>query len=72
MDAGQKRMLRLVQSVSVTEAKQTFALLVEAVEQSNEPVVITRRGDAAVVLMSLEAFEELNSSSSGTRSSAER
>jgi prevent-host-death family protein len=52
-----------VQTVSITEAKQTFAVLVDAVEQSNEPVVITRRGEPAVVLMSFEKFGELRSSS---------
>ncbi|WP_159604198.1 type II toxin-antitoxin system Phd/YefM family antitoxin [Agromyces humi] len=51
-----------MQTVSVTEARQTFALLVDAIEQGNDPVVITRRGDAAVVLMSFEMFEELRSS----------
>ena len=51
-----------MQSVSITEAKQTFTLLLDAVEQSNEPVVITRRGDPAVVLMSLEMFDQLRAS----------
>lgn len=51
-----------MQSVSVTEAKQAFTLLLDAVEKSNEPVCITRRGDPAVVLMSLELFDQLWSS----------
>ena len=56
-----------MQSVSITEAKQTFTLLLDAVEQSNEPVVITRRGDPAVVLMSLELFDQLRSSQHDSR-----
>lgn len=51
-----------MQSVSITEAKQAFTLLLDAVEQSNEPVVITRRGDPAVVLMSLKLFDQLRAS----------
>ena len=53
-----------MQSISVTEAKQTFTLLVNAVEKSNEAVVIARHGEAVVVLISFEAFEQLRSSSS--------
>ena len=61
-----------MQSVSVTEAKQTLTLLVDAVVQSNEAVMITRYGEPAVVLISFEAFENLRSSCSPQRLHSDR
>jgi prevent-host-death family protein len=46
-------------TVTLSEAKAHLARLIKQVEQIGEPIVITRSGDPAGVLLSLDDYEGL-------------
>lgn len=46
-------------TISYTEARRRLAGLLDAVEETGEPVVLTRQGHANVVLMSEDEFSSL-------------
>ncbi|MGV2902104.1 type II toxin-antitoxin system Phd/YefM family antitoxin [Microbacterium sp. AGC62] len=48
-----------VQTISVSEAKDRFSQLVEAVDTTHEAVTITRHGRPAVVMLSVDDLEAL-------------
>lgn len=50
-------MAKMPAFIPVTDLRQDAARALKQIKSSNEPVVITQRGRAAAVLMSLEAFE---------------
>lgn len=49
----------VMQSVSVSEAKDRFSQLVETVDTTHEAVTITRHGRPAVVMLSVDDLESL-------------
>lgn len=51
-------MPRLPSIIPVTDLRQGSAEILKQVHDSKEPVVITQRGRAAAVLMSVELYEE--------------
>jgi prevent-host-death family protein len=44
--------------IPVSELRQDAAKVLKSVKESREPVVITQRGRAAAVMLSVEAFEQ--------------
>lgn len=50
-------MARIPGIVPITELRQDAAAALKQVNASREPVVITQRGRAAAVLLSMEAYE---------------
>ena len=50
-------MSRLPDIVPITELRQDSAKLLKRARESNEPIVITQRGRAAAVLLSVDSFE---------------
>ncbi|MCB0046731.1 MAG: type II toxin-antitoxin system Phd/YefM family antitoxin [Caldilineaceae bacterium] len=48
----------MTKKYSIAEARQHFAALVHEVEDE-EPVEITRRGEAVAVLLSMEAYQRI-------------
>lgn len=48
-----------MQTLPFSEARAQFAEALRSVEAGNEPVLISRRGQAAGVLMSVEQYREL-------------
>ena len=50
-------MPKLPEIVPVTDLRQDAAAVLERVRRSAQPVVITQRGRAAAIMVSLEAFE---------------
>lgn len=44
--------------IPVTDLRQDAANVIERVRRNNEPLVITQRGRAAVVMVSAEAYEK--------------
>ena len=49
-----------MQAISYTSAREKFAKTMEKVCKDHDPVIITRRNNEAVVMMSLEDYEALN------------
>jgi len=43
--------------IPITDLRQDNAMVLRQVRESNEPIVITQRGQAAAVMMSAEAYE---------------
>jgi antitoxin YefM len=52
-------MMRTMQTVPLSEAKDKLSGLVEQVEREHETIEITRHGRAAAVLMSKDALDSL-------------
>jgi prevent-host-death family protein len=50
-------MARIPNIVPITDLRQDATAIVEHVSTANEPVVITQRGRAAAVMVSIEAYE---------------
>jgi prevent-host-death family protein len=48
---------KLLNIIPVSELRQDAAKVLKQVKDSGEPVVITQRGRAAAVMLSVEAFE---------------
>ena len=48
-----------MKAISFTEARNKLAATVERVCEDHDPVLITRKGEGAAVLMSLEDYESL-------------
>jgi antitoxin YefM len=46
-------------SISYTTARATLAKTMDRVCENHEPVIITRSGDASVVMLSLEDYKSL-------------
>ena len=49
---------KLLNIIPVSELRQDAAKVLKRVKDSREPVVITQRGRAAAVILSVEAFEQ--------------
>lgn len=49
---------KLVDIIPVSDLRQDAAKVIKRVKDSREPVVITQRGRAAAVMLSVEAFEQ--------------
>ena len=49
---------KLLNIVPVSDLRQDAAKVIKQVKDSKEPIVITQRGRAAVVMLSVEAFEQ--------------
>ena len=49
---------KLLSIIPVSDLRQDAAKVLKRVKDSREPVVITQRGRAAAVMLSVEAFEE--------------
>lgn len=49
---------KLCDIIPVTDLRQDAAAVLERARQSRSPVVITQRGRAAAVLLSVEAYEQ--------------
>ena len=54
---GELSMAQLPETISVRDLRQTTASVVKRVQSSGQPVMITRRGRAAAVLLSADAYE---------------
>jgi prevent-host-death family protein len=50
-------MARIPNIIPISDLRQDAAKVLKRVEESGEPVVISQRGRAAAVMLSLEAFE---------------
>jgi antitoxin YefM len=48
-----------MKSISYTAARSNFAKTIEKVCDDHAPIVITRKGEGAVVMMSMEDYEAL-------------
>jgi len=51
-------MAKVPDIIPVTDLRQDAAAALKRVRASNQPVVITQRGRAAAVLLSMEAYEQ--------------
>jgi prevent-host-death family protein len=51
-------MRKLLNIIPVSDLRQDAAKVLKQVKDSREPVVITQRGRAAAVMLSVEAFEQ--------------
>jgi len=49
---------KLLNIIPVSDLRQDAAKVIKRVKESREPIVITQRGRAAAVMLSVEAFEE--------------
>ena len=49
---------KLLNIIPVSDLRQDAAKVLKQVKDSREPIVITQRGRAAAVLLSVEAFEQ--------------
>ncbi len=49
---------KLPNIIPVSDLRQDAAKVLKRIRESREPVVITQRGRAAAVILSVEAFEE--------------
>lgn len=49
---------KLINIIPVSDLRQDAAKVLKRVKDSREPVVITQRGRAAAVILSVEAFEQ--------------
>ena len=54
-------MPKLSDIIPVTDLRQDAAAALKRVRESNQPLVITQRGRAAAVLLSVEAYERAES-----------
>ena len=49
---------KLLNIIPVSDLRQDAAKVIKRVKDSREPIVITQRGRAAAVMLSVEAFEQ--------------
>ena len=49
---------KLLNIIPISDLRQDAAKVIKRVKDSREPIVITQRGRAAAVMLSVEAFEE--------------
>jgi len=49
---------KLLNIIPVSDLRQDAAKVIKRIKDSREPIVITQRGRAAAVMLSVEAFEE--------------
>jgi len=49
---------KLMNIITVSDLRQDAAKVLKRVKDSREPIVITQRGRAAAVMLSVEAFEQ--------------
>ena len=49
---------KLLNIIPVSDLRQDAAKVIKRVKESREPIVITQRGRAAAVMLSVEAFEQ--------------
>ncbi len=54
-------MAKLPQIIPVTDLRQDAAAVLRRVRESREPLIITQRGRAAAVILSVEEYERENS-----------
>jgi prevent-host-death family protein len=54
-------MAKLPQIIPVTDLRQDAAAVLKRVRDSREPLIITQRGRAAAVILSVEEYERENS-----------
>jgi antitoxin YefM len=59
-----------VKAISYTAARETLAATMQSVCDDREPVIITRKRDQAVVMMSLDDFESMQETAYLRRSPA--
>lgn len=59
-----------MKAISYTAARETLAATMQSVCDDREPVIITRKRDQAVVMMSLEDFESMQETAYLRRSPA--
>ncbi|MCB1232713.1 MAG: type II toxin-antitoxin system prevent-host-death family antitoxin [Verrucomicrobiae bacterium] len=59
-----------MKAISYTAARETLAATMQAVCDDREPVIITRKRDQAVVMISLEDFESMQETAYLRRSPA--
>jgi prevent-host-death family protein len=52
-------MTKIPEIIPVSDLRQHAAEVLKSVQQSNEPVVITQRGRAAAVMLSVDEFERV-------------
>ena len=55
-------------AITYTEARRHFSETIERVCENHEPIIVTKRRDTAVVIMSLAAYEALQAAASLLRS----
>jgi antitoxin YefM len=53
------RILSIMNAISFTQARETLAKTIQRVCRDHDPVIITRKREDSVVLMSLEDYESL-------------
>ncbi|GAA5484496.1 type II toxin-antitoxin system Phd/YefM family antitoxin [Haloferula sargassicola] len=59
-----------MKAISYTAARETLAATMQSVCEDREPVIITRKRDQAVVMISLEDFESMQETAYLRRSPA--
>lgn len=59
-----------MEAITYTEARNHLAAAMDRVTENHEPVIITRRGGQAVVMLSLEDFNAWQETEYLTRSAA--
>lgn len=59
-----------MEAITYTEARNHLAAAMDRVTENHEPVIITRRGGPAVVMLSLEDFNAWQETEYLTRSAA--
>ena len=57
-------------AINYSSARQNFAKIMERVCQDHEPVVITRKGEQAIVMVSLDDFNSMEETAYLLRSPA--
>jgi len=58
VEARRIRMMKLPNIVPVTDLRSDAARVLEQVKRASKPTVVTQRGRAAAVLMSLSSYEQ--------------
>ena len=51
--------MRRMNAINYSTARQNFAKLMDRVCEDHEPVVITRKGEQAIVMVSLDDFKSM-------------
>lgn len=59
-----------MEAITYTEARNHLAAAIDRVTENHEPIIITRRGRQAVVMLSLEDFNAWQETEYLTRSAA--
>lgn len=53
-------MVKIPEIIPVSDLRQDAAMILKRVQASQQPLVITQRGRAAAILLSVEAYERLS------------